>query len=92
MLIDTYLPEYEHHERHSLAIAASPERIMRAIQQITPGEIRLWRALFRMRTLPARLRGRRAGQASALPVLEQMRRIGFVPLATYPMWSWCLAV
>ena len=84
MLIDTYLPEYEHHERHSVAIAAAPERIIQAIQEVTPGEIRLWRTLFGLRALPARLLGRRGSAADLRPLLEQMRRRGFVQLGDTP--------
>jgi hypothetical protein len=84
MLIDTYLPEYEHHERHSVAIAAAPERIIQAIQEVTPGEIRLWRTLFGLRALPARLLGRRSSAADIRPLLEQIRRLGFVQLGDTP--------
>jgi hypothetical protein len=97
MLIDTYLPRYEYHERHSLEITAPPERVLRAIREITPTEIHLWRTLFRLRTLPARLLGRGRGASTEIrPVLTQMRRLGLIELGETPglerpAWSWCSA-
>jgi hypothetical protein len=47
------LPEYHHRERHSVRVAASPERALAAAREVTLEEVPLTRWLFRVRGLGA---------------------------------------
>ena len=49
--LDGYLPVYEFSERHSLAIAAAPARVDRALRQVSIAEIPVARALYLLRGL-----------------------------------------
>ena len=55
--IDLLMPGFQFDEVHSLRVEASPERVVEAAQQVTPGEIRFLRTLLGLRTLPERLLG-----------------------------------
>jgi hypothetical protein len=68
--LDDFLPAYEARERHSLSIAASPERVDRAVREVTLAEIPVARALFALRSL-----GRGSANASG-PLIESMLRQG----------------
>ncbi|MGH2454594.1 MAG: hypothetical protein ACRDF5_12710 [bacterium] len=71
-LLDRYLPAFQYREIHSIRITAPPERIERAIRELTAGEIPLMGLLFWLRALPARLAGRRIrGFRPHLPFLAQ---------------------
>lgn len=73
MLIDTCLPVYQHHERHTLRVAAPADRVYAAVRTLDLGGSRVIRLLFRLRGLPA----------SAFR-LEGMQRLGFVRLGETP--------
>ena len=47
------LPHYHHRERHSVLVAASPERALQAAKQVTLAELPVARLLFRIRGLGA---------------------------------------
>jgi hypothetical protein len=82
MLLDKFMSVYHFNEVHAVVARATPERIFRAIKEVTPQEMPLVRTLFWMRSLPALLTGRggsRLGGAKA--VLEQALSGGFVLLA-----------
>ena len=68
--LDDFLPTYETHERHSLSIAASPERVDRAVREVTLAEIPVARALFALRSA-----GRGSTNARG-PLIESMLRQG----------------
>jgi hypothetical protein len=68
-VLDSFMPEYEYSERHSIAIAATADRIDAALRAVTLGDSPVTLALFRLRGL------RR--QASE-PFLSGMRRMGEV--------------
>lgn len=71
-LLDRYLPAFHFHETHSVQIAASAERVYRALQEVTAGEIPLVGVLFWLRALPARLAGGRvSGFRPHLSFLQQ---------------------
>jgi hypothetical protein len=53
------LPEYHHRERHSVHVAASPERALAAAREVTLDEVPLTRWLFRVRGLAATAPGGR---------------------------------
>ena len=71
MPVTDALPAYHHCERHSLRVAASPERALAAARETGLDDLPLVRALVR-------LRGLRAAPAS--PVWEALRTDGFQPL------------
>ena len=69
-LLDAFLPAYEAHELHSLSIAASPERVDRAVREVSLAEIPVARALFALRSV-----GRGSANARG-PLIESMLRQG----------------
>ena len=82
--LDRLLPVYQFQERHSVSVRASPDRVDRAIRQVTAGEIFLFRALTWVR---------RAGRAApegilnapaGRPILEVAGRTTFRVLADVP--------
>jgi len=80
-LLDRYLPIFHFREIHSIQIVAPPERVYRAIQEVTMEEISLASLLFWVRTLPARILGRKIDAFRGyLPLLHQAvgPRGGFV--------------
>jgi hypothetical protein len=52
--LDAFLPEYQFVERHRIRIRATPERIDRALRELTIEEMPFVRALFALRGLPRR--------------------------------------
>jgi hypothetical protein len=57
MKIDELMPEYHFHEVHSIRVHAPAARTYDAILAVSPGEIRFFKTLMAIRTLPARLLG-----------------------------------
>src|SRR5438128_1694543 len=57
MKIDELMPVYHFHEVHSIRVHASVPRTYRAITTVSPREIRFFKTLMGIRTLPARLLG-----------------------------------
>ena len=76
-LLDAALPQWQFCERHSLRIAAPPERIFDAIRKVTAREIYLFHTLTAIRRLG------RSGPPSILnappdePLLDVATRTGF---------------
>jgi hypothetical protein len=68
--LNDFLPAYEARERHSLSIAASPERVDRAVRAVTLAEIPVARALFALRSV-----GRGSANARG-SLIESMVRQG----------------
>lgn len=68
--LDDFLPAYETHERHSLAIKASPECVDRTVREVTLAEIPVARALFALRSLG------RASAKARVPLITSMLRQG----------------
>jgi hypothetical protein len=68
--LDAILPVYEFRERHRVTADASPERLDRALREVTFGELPLVRALLWLRGI-----GRPANDE---PVLAAMKRRGDV--------------
>jgi hypothetical protein len=77
------LPDYEFNEIHSINIAAAPGAITDAVKGLTPSEISpVFRALFAVRGLPARLMGDDSlTLASSKPLLDSMFEDDFFVLA-----------
>jgi hypothetical protein len=85
MLLDGLLPGHEFGVVHRVRVSAPPERALEAVKRVTLGEMPLVRPLFAIRSMPARLAGRRglpSDRAAAL--YEQMARRLFVLLAEEP--------
>ena len=51
MLLDDFVPQYDFHERHETVVPAPKEVVRRAVEEWRPGELFLWRFLFRLRGL-----------------------------------------
>jgi len=71
MSVVAVLPEFHHRERHSIRVAASPERSLAAAHETCLDDVPLVRLLFR-------LRGLRAG-SSVGAIWDAMRAEGFQP-------------
>lgn len=79
------MPTYDFEEAHEIEVCAVPADAYRAIQEVTPAEVPLLRALFRIRSAPAhRLMASRLSFQSPEPLIEQALRSGFVLLAEDP--------
>jgi hypothetical protein len=83
MLLDSYLPKYDFNEVHSMAIQAPCEKIFHALKELTPSELSpVFRILFAIRSLPARLMGQDDETfAPSRPLWDQMYENGFILLA-----------
>lgn len=77
-LIDSFLPEYDVEETHRITIRAAPAEVYRELLRLDLSQVSLFRWLFALRALPARLRGRHAPEAFDFDGLKQL---GFVELA-----------
>jgi hypothetical protein len=84
-LLDQLLPASHFSETHSLAVDAPPGVVFAAINEVTLREVPVFRLLFQLRALPARLLGR---NVSAFELRERLvmwaRRAGFVALGELP--------
>jgi hypothetical protein len=83
--LDTFVPEYDFGEVHSVRLCAPPERALEKIKLVNLGEMPFVRLLFAVRSIPAYV-GRKRGLPSekAVPLYEQMLNFGFVLLAEEP--------
>jgi len=96
VLLDNYLPVYDVNEVHSIGVEATPERIVRAIRDLTASEIPFVRPLFAVRALPARLArlarlarrtsrtGRESAPTGSQSLWQQMLDGGFLLLDEAP--------
>ena len=85
MLLDELVPEFEFAESHSVRISAPPHRALEAVESVPLGEMPLVRLLFAIRSLPARIAGKRGLPAHGATSLDgQMLDFGFVRLAEGP--------
>ncbi|HEX9416720.1 MAG TPA: hypothetical protein VF895_08460 [Gaiellaceae bacterium] len=85
--LDDFLPEYEFSERHRILVEASPERIDRAIREVTVEEMPLVRVLMTMRGMPHR--GRLVDVIGQLgTVLEDAPGEGLVVGVRGQFWRW----
>ena len=77
-LIDEFLPRWHYNEVHAARVHASPSRVMRAIHEVSPREIRFYRGLMAIRGLGLR---RSSSEADRRSLLETALRGGFLVLA-----------
>ena len=83
MLLDDFLPQFEFNEVHNVMVAAPPEQVYQAIQELKPADISplvFW--MLNLRTLPAKLLGKPDSLATsaATTFLDQLYAGGFIPL------------
>jgi hypothetical protein len=75
--LDEFLPTFHFNEVHATTVEASPARVMQAIREVAPDEIRFFRGLMLVRGF-----GRRVDRADASgSVLDGALRRGFLMLA-----------
>jgi hypothetical protein len=85
VLLDEVLPQYHVREVHELGIEATPDAIYEAIENLTPQEVPIAGLLMGLRSLPARISGRRLPRdGGPTTLLHQMRKGGFVALESEP--------
>jgi hypothetical protein len=84
-LLDGLLPRYDFNEVHARVVAAPPDPVFAAMKAVTLREMPLVRLLFALRSVPARLAGRRGlPLAGDEPLFAQMLEFGFTLLAEAP--------
>jgi hypothetical protein len=66
--LDRWLPEWEFDEKHATVVAAPPERVDRAIREVSLLDIPVARVLWKVRSLG------RGGRGPKRPFIEQMGR------------------
>jgi hypothetical protein len=87
--LDALLPRYDFSERHSRVIGRQPHAVYDAFRALTLQEMPVSRVLLAVRSLPARLAGRRGlPSRSGVPLLDQFLDLGFVLLVDVPDRSW----
>ncbi len=86
MSIDDFLPQYHFNEVHRIRVHAPIEQVYRAFKEVTVGELSpLVQLLFDIRSLPARLSGKRGlDMESRRPLLQQMCEGDFLVLEEAP--------
>lgn len=85
MLLNSFVPQYDFHEVHSIVIQASAEKILGAIMQLTPSEIPLVGILMSIRSLPSLvLYGKKFSPNNHKPFAEQILQSGFLLLGEEP--------
>lgn len=83
--LDALLPRYDFSERHARVIGREPRAVYDAFRALTLRELPVSWLLFAVRSLPARLAGRRGlPSRSGVPLLDQFLGLGFVLLVDVP--------
>ena len=83
-MIDDWLPQYEFEECHTVDIAAAQADIGTALRAVTVRDVPVARALWSLRVLPARLRGKRAPSPVNGSLVDQLVSLGGVLLEDRP--------
>jgi hypothetical protein len=80
--IDAFLPAYDFHEFHEIAIHAPPDRVMSALRQVTLADIAVVRTLGKIRNTAMGRPGAPTFPATPRPVVETLMNGGgaFFPL------------
>lgn len=84
VLLNRFIPEYDVYERHTVAVKAPPEAVMRAARGLRPRDVPLTAILMAIRSLPALVRRREGLLSLEEPVIDQFLQAGFVLLADEP--------
>lgn len=82
--LDEFAPVYQFNEVHTIQVRAPRERIFRAIHEVTPNEILLFRTLTWLRGLGQRVPEGILNAPERLPLLEVATRTSFMLLAEEP--------
>jgi hypothetical protein len=83
--LDALLPRYDFTKRQARVIGREPRAVYDAFKALTLRETPVSRLLFAVRSLPARLAGRRGlPSQSGVPLLDQFLDSGFVLLVDVP--------
>ena len=83
-LLDQVMPEFQIVETHHIEIAAAPEVVYRAVRDVTPDEIALYRTLTRIRCLGTCSGDNILNPQKGAPILETALRSGFRLIAESP--------
>ena len=83
-LIDQVLPEFQFSETHRIEIAAPPAVVYRALREVTPDEIAMYRTLTWIRCLGQCGGDNILNPAKGTPILETAMRSGFKLIAEKP--------
>ena len=92
MMLDIFMPEYQFSERHQTLVASTPEIVFQSIQDMDFNQSPLIRTLFRIREIPWRMFNRRSREPGLGHALQDLVRLGFIPLADEPPREICLGV
>ena len=79
--LDEFVPAYQFNELHALVIAAPAERVFRAIQETTAGEIRFFHLLTTIRRFGRPGPENILNAPEHIPILEVATRTSFLTLA-----------
>ncbi len=80
MLIDEFLPSHDYSARYGVSVAAPIDTVYRVVRRMDLTGAHLLRALFWVRSVPARLRGKKP----LGPTLAALQEAGLVVLAEAP--------
>jgi hypothetical protein len=76
--LDRLMPSWDVHEVHTTRIRATPQRVHRALFEVTAGDVWLFQSLMALRGL------HRRGAGGSRPLIEGAREGGFALLADEP--------
>jgi len=84
--LDRFAPQWQFGERHERTIRASPETVLRAVRDVTAGDIRFFRTLTWLRRphLPGRTPENILAAPADKPILDVALQSGFFLLADEP--------
>ncbi len=79
-----WLPRHEFAEHHEITVDATPLAVEQAVRSLSLGDVAAVKALWLLRTVPARLARRSAPAPESGPLLDQLVRLGGVVLVDRP--------
>lgn len=83
--LDRVAPSYQFHEVHSITIRATPERVYRAIKDVTAGEILFFRTLIKIRYFGRPLPSNIRNSPEDRPLLDVATRATFAMFVDSPL-------
>ena len=82
--LDAIIPAYQFNEMHSLTVNATPERVYRAVRDVTAGEIALFHLLTSIRRFGRSTPESILNAPDTVPLIDVATRSGFLVLADEP--------
>ena len=79
--LDQIIPAYQFNEVHALHVEATPERVYRALRDVTAGEIPLFQLLTGIRRFGRATRESILNAPDTVPIIDVATRTGFLMLA-----------